>query len=334
MKNNKLECKTIWIAWERHRRTVELCKHFKFTLFAFVSNRNRVIKHTYFCCKTVYTLIKYRPQTLIVQNPSVVLTFIACVLKRVFGYSLIVDTHNGGILPENKILQKLPFIFKYFQRKACFSIVTNVQLAKKIANNNGLSFVLPDKIPDFYVVRSKEMSKDIISVVCICTYGIDEPYEELLKSIGDFDNSIRFYVTGNIGNLAKNGFNYKAENVVFTGFLPEADYWKLLCSADLIVDLTKREDCLVCGAYEALAVEVPMLLSDTAALRNYFFKGAVFSKNTAEDLSRNILYAVSNIETLKKEVLEAKTELKNMWVEKAAEFMLAVEKNRKYRFEK
>src|SRR5690242_17576448 len=117
--------KTIWVAWERHRRTLELCRYFAFPLITCESSRSRPVRHSYFCCRTVALLLRHRPQTLIVQNPSVVLTFIACALKGILKYRLLVDTHNAGIIPEHRVLRRLPFLFRYFQRKADITIVTN-----------------------------------------------------------------------------------------------------------------------------------------------------------------------------------------------------------------
>lgn len=323
-KNNSANYKIIWITWESHRRTIELCKHFEFKLLIYVSNRCILLKYPYLIFKTICALMVHRPQTLIVQNPSVVLTFVTCAVKKIFGYFLIVDAHNAGIIPENKILLKLPFIFKYLQRKADITIVTNMQLSKIISSNNGRPFVMPDKIPEIKLIRRTESRYDIIRVVYICKFADDEPYNELINTAGNFDRRVLFYVTGSLSKVPKHILDSKPSNVIFTGFLSETDYWELLCLSDLIIDLTKREDCLLCGAYEALAAEVPMLLSDTAALRNYFYKGAVFTKNTTEGLSRNIVYALNNLELLKNDLLDAKMELHDNWLNIANKFMVVV----------
>ena len=72
--------------------------------------------------------------------------------------------------------------------------------------------------------------------------------------------------------------------MIFTGFVPEDEYLALLQGADAIIDLTTREDCLVCGGYEGVAVERPLILSDTAAIRSYFSDGVRYTDNSADDL--------------------------------------------------
>jgi glycosyltransferase involved in cell wall biosynthesis len=66
-------------------------------------------------------------------------------------------------------------------------------------------------------------------------------------------------------------------NVKFLGFLAESDYWERMRNAHAVLDFTLLDDCLVCGAYEAVAVGRPMLLSDTRALKDYFRMGALYS---------------------------------------------------------
>ncbi len=97
------------------------------------------------------------------------------------------------------------------------------------------------------------------------------------------------------------------------GFLPEDEFVALLAGSDLIVDLTTRDDCLVCGAYEAVALEVPMVLSDTPALRDYFTSGRIFSSNDAAGIREGILTARRDHARLQREVAELKESLLGPW---------------------
>jgi hypothetical protein len=49
----------------------------------------------------------------------------------------------------------------------------------------------------------------------------------------------------------------------------------MMRSVDATIVLSERENCLLCGAYETVASEKPMILSNKEALRNYFDKGAI-----------------------------------------------------------
>jgi glycosyltransferase involved in cell wall biosynthesis len=73
------------------------------------------------------------------------------------------------------------------------------------------------------------------------------------------------------GNYRKAGIvpPTDAPNVTFTGFLADPDYVALLGRADVVIVLTSDDDLLNCGAYEALALDKPLILSDTKAIREY-----------------------------------------------------------------
>ena len=91
---------------------------------------------------------------------------------------------------------------------------------------------------------------------------------------------LHLQVTGNPHKIGLSVAQRAPPNVHFTGFLADEDYWQLLRSADAIIDLTSKADCLVCGAYEALALGKPMLLSDNTASRELFGEGAVLTDNS------------------------------------------------------
>lgn len=314
----------LWIAWERHRRTVEMCCYFDIQLVTLVSNKTRLARHPVFIVKTIREIFRRKPRVLIVQNPSIVLTLLACILKKILKYRLVVDSHNAGVVPDDPTLQKLKFLYRYLHRNADVTIVTNERLADIVSGHEGSPFVMPDKLPDMAPPFSpRKTSSGKFNVVCICTFGGDEPYEQLVQAAGRCGDDFAFHITGNYRKISPTLYQEgcKPANVTFTGFLPELHYAELLHSAHLIIDLTNREDCLVCGAYEAVAVEVPVLLSDTRALRRYFHKGTVFSDNSAEDLARKIAYAMENIDSLKRDVVCLKFELQRAWPVVANDFI-------------
>ncbi len=58
------------------------------------------------------------------------------------------------------------------------------------------------------------------------------------------------------------------------------------------------ENCLVCGAYEALAINKPLIVSRTASLSEYFGDAAVLTDNTAEAIRASVLAAFAQREEL------------------------------------
>ncbi|MCI5162036.1 MAG: hypothetical protein D3917_08435, partial [Candidatus Electrothrix sp. AX5] len=98
-----------------------------------------------------------------------------------------------------------------------------------------------------------------------------------------------------------------------TGFLSEKDYYDLLNSVDLVMDLTSMENCLVCGAYEAVSQKKPLILSDTLILKEYFKKGVIFTQNYSKNIQQSIFMAIKNIEMLKQEVEVGHSILEEQW---------------------
>jgi hypothetical protein len=103
------------------------------------------------------------------------------------------------------------------------------------------------------------------------------------------------------------------ENIILTGFLSEINYWRLLISVDFIIDLTFRQNCLVCGAYESVALEKTMVLSNTKTLIDHFGKGAVFTENEEASIERNISYAILNYNRLNSDIKVLKKDLIHKW---------------------
>jgi glycosyltransferase involved in cell wall biosynthesis len=171
-------------------------------------------------------------------------------------------------------------LYRFVQRRSDLTIVTNESTGGQVKKNGGVPFVLEDKIPQFgecnqIMLRGKN------NLVFICTFEKDEPYDRVIEAAKLVDSSVFIYVTGKYEKAPPEILKAAPSNVIFTGFLPERNYLDLLSSSDIIIDLTYMDDCLVCGAYEGLALGKPLILSDTAALREYFDAGAVYTGRNA-----------------------------------------------------
>jgi glycosyltransferase involved in cell wall biosynthesis len=183
--------------------------------------------------------------------------------------------------------------------------------------------VLQDRMPSPVLEEVNNQLNNIFSpkkLVCICSYSDDEPIDDFLAAAELLnDENLCIYMTGdNDSNLSRVKI---PKNVIFTGYLSDKNYWKLLQASDLIVDLTTRENCLLCGAYEAVSLGKPIILSNSVALRSYFHKGVVYTENSAENIAVSIKTALSSIDDLQAIVLELKDELIHDWEPKGELFI-------------
>jgi glycosyltransferase involved in cell wall biosynthesis len=305
--------KVIWLSWERHRRSEQLAKYLGVKSYFFKSELPRLVRHPIFIIKTIKVLFIESPRVLIVQNPSIILAFLVCLINKLklLKYYLVVDSHNGGIMPDNH-KNKLNWIYRFVQRIADITIVTNDKLAEVIRQNGGNPFILPDKIPEPTEVNDIYLPEDF-KYLFVCTFAKDEPIEELMIAAGSLDINDKIYVTGNYKKADPNLLKGLNSSIIITGYLADSDYWGHMKSVDCVVDLTLRDDCLVCGAYEAVSVGTPLILSDTEVLRKTFRKGAVFTKNNAVSISSALKEAKENNKILKDDIKKFRDEFIQEW---------------------
>ena len=303
----------IWITWEHQRRSVTLSDKLGVPLYEFTSSRPRFIKHPLFVLKTLWLLFLKRPITLIVQNPSAFLTILVIILKPLFRYFLIVDAHNAGIYPFEPAHQKYANIFPFMHRYTDLTILTNEILADIVYKGGGRAIILPDLLPGFDNIHKCHRNDGTFVVTFICSYAADEPYLEVFKAAALLPADIKIYITGNNQKLTNAELALAGPGVEFTGFLDEEEYVSQLCNSDCIMVLTTFPDCLVCGAYEAVALEVPLILSDTPVLRAWFTRGVTYSGNKGEELANAIVKTREKHEYFLKEISELKKEIKVKW---------------------
>lgn len=301
--------RAVWIAWERHRRSRELAGSFSAELLEFVSPLRRPWKYFVLIVQTVAALLRRRPAVLIVQCPSVILGVLACVLRSLFRYRLVLDLHNECVQPYNFNGRLYVAILRWMRRSCDVAIVSNDELRKVIAGESARVCVLPDKLPSIESVVTGGAGE--APVVFICTFSPDEPYLQVLEAARLLPD-VRIFVTGNFRKATDLPPDLPS-NVTFSGFLPEHEYLRLLSRAGAIVDLTSMENCLVCGAYEAAALGKALVTSDTAALRGFFSKGTVYTRHTPEALAAAIQTALQRRAALENEMRAFRSVLETRW---------------------
>jgi len=250
-----------------------------------------------------------------------VLAVLAVLLRAYFGYRLIVDAHNAAIAPYVRRSWLIARLSRWLVRKADLTVVTNRQLAELVTKQHGKPFVLPDRIPVPAPVSGHRLRPEF-TVALIATFAADEPIAEVFEAIQGTDTVV--YVTGDCRRMSKDAAAKVSANIHFCGFLPDADYWALLNSVDGVVDLTRTEHCLVCGAYEALAIGKPMLLSRNSASMELFGACALYSDNTPPDIKRELARLREQSVSLQAAAIAGRSRLERSWSALAAELMRTV----------
>jgi glycosyltransferase involved in cell wall biosynthesis len=123
----------------------------------------------------------------------------------------------------------------------------------------------------------------------IASFRSDEPIAAIIAAAATMPE-VRFAISGASGKWKED--IRLPSNVILTGFLPDHAYWRLLSRAAVICDLNLKPDCLVCGAYEALALAKPMVLSNNPATQEIFGLAAILTGSKPDEIAAAVQVAL------------------------------------------
>lgn len=249
------------------------------------------------------------PDVVFVQNPPIHAVSAVARHCRERRAALVIDAHTGAFVSRGLLAGSYRRRFVRFAQDALVTLIHNEGLVP-IAEELGIRYlVLEMGVPQAPEVEPERFHGP--AVVAVCGYGRDEPTRELLAAAARLPD-VTFRLTGR-PPAASHKPQATSHNVVFTGFLVDNDYWRLLKGADVVLALTTREATILSGAYEGLAAGKPLVLSRTETLARSFPKGAVLVENRAEAIAEGIRYALDHAEELKTRVASLTEEKRRTW---------------------
>lgn len=296
----------VWLTWERQRRNASMARVLGVRYCELITNKKGGFRYLSLISRTLVLLFKNRPQTIFYQNPSIVLSLVVvlykiCTIKKVI---IVGDYHNAGVYPP-KGESLTPFLVG----NSDLVLVSNDNLVEIVSAMGGVGVAYPDPLPNIEAVSYSDVLSEN-NVLFVCSWAEDEPINEVLeaaKGLPDVDILISGRVNFDRYPNARN----KTDNVKLLGFLPEQEFDSLLSEVDVVMDLTTRDDCMVCGAYEAVSVGRPLILSDNPVSTSYFDKGVLFTDNSSEDITIQIKKALEGNNNLKMDIEKLKNSLKD-----------------------
>jgi glycosyltransferase involved in cell wall biosynthesis len=299
----------IWITWEIQRRNRSLASAVGATLHELHHPGGRLARYFALITRTFSLVRREKPDVVYYQNPSLVLSALLATMKalRLTQARLIGDFHNAGVDPP-----VARWLVPWIVRHSDLVIVSNTNLEPRIRALGGRALSMPDPIPHFEAAPSAPTAAGAFDVLFICSWATDEPIVQVLEAariVAQREPAIVISVTGR-PKLEKVGWREPVpQNVRLTGFLSEHEFEARVLAARVVLDLTTRADCMVCGAYESVSAGVPMVLSDNPPTRAYFRKGALFTDNSAASIAAQILRAHESHARMSVDVAELKVEL-------------------------
>lgn len=304
----------IWITWEHQPRNRSMSKCVNAKYFEVVIESNRLVRYFISIIRTLRIIHSENPSIIFVQNPSMVLSTLAVLCRPLWRYNLVIDQHNSGLFPLEGKSKVLNHLAKLILRNADVNIVTNEALAQYVTRENGNGLVVPDPLPDINIMHDPEKrktSKDLFNILFICSWSKDEPYMEVIEGVRTLSNKpIKIYASGNYSkSLSKDQINNLPDNFILTGFLSYEEYCNLLRDVDAVLVLTKRDNCLNCGIYEALSLGKPGVISNRKALGSYFNKGYVLTDLTPSAIFKSVNFLIERYSLLCSEAEDLRSEL-------------------------
>jgi glycosyltransferase involved in cell wall biosynthesis len=323
--------RSIWITWERQRRNRSMAASVGATLHELEYRGNAIARYCVLIFRTLRLVRGAKPDLIFFQNPSLVLAALMAGLKTlgVIRCKTIGDFHNAGVHPP-----AATFLVPWIVRHCDLVLVSNSNLAPAIEAAGGRCLAMPDPLPSMEIIPAETerpareppagggslAGRSVkFAVLFVCSWAPDEPIAAVLAAariLEGTDPDISVTITGRPKLAATGWAGDLPRNVELPGYLADHEFERRLASCSVILDLTTRADCMVCGAYEAVSVGVPMILSNNEPTVRYFRKGALYTDNSAQDIARLILEARGRHTQLRQEVIELKDELAT--AEKAA----------------
>jgi glycosyltransferase involved in cell wall biosynthesis len=288
----------LWVDWDRHLRTRSLCQRLGIELLEVKIGGTRLVRYLKSAARTLRVIRSRRPAVVIATNPSLMLGLLLLLLRRWYRFALVADAHHAGVqaLSGSRALQML---LDFYNAHVALVIVTTEGHAQRLRAAGCNVFVCPDPLP-FLTASTAEAAAAATSdqaVFLVCSFDPDEPYAEAFAAFGAL--AARGYSLLVSGNYRKVQLDLGAfPGVHFLGFMPDEQYYATLQACAVVMDLTLLEDCLVCGAYEALAAKKPLITSGSAALRSYFGDAAVFTGHEPQQIAASVERAFAQREEL------------------------------------
>jgi glycosyltransferase involved in cell wall biosynthesis len=281
--------KIIWIDWGHHLRSQTLSRRLGVELEEIRFNGPRLWRYILSMRQTLGTIRGKFPDVVIATNPSIVLGLFLLLLRNWHHFTLISDAHYFGVSAARggRMMQRL---LNFHNRCVDRVIVTNDRQARFLEDLGAKTYVCQDPLPQIPVSHESMVVSREKSVFLICSYDDDEPYEVAFDAFLQLkEEGFLLFVSGNHNKATNLPIRYPW--VRFLGFLPNDEYYWYLMSSSVIMDLTTMEDCLVCGAYEALAAGKPLIVSRTIAISEYFGEAVILTDNTSEAIRKSVLSA-------------------------------------------
>lgn len=278
--------------------------------------------------RTLIELFKRKPDVIIAQNPPVFLPitcWVYCLLARC---TLIVDHHC--IWSEKTI--RYPLLSRVIRGLEGF-IVRRAELntsphdvwtEKLIELSHKKAKVITvidyvEELPMKKVSRERFCRTDYLVVYP----GGTGPYERpdvAIEAVKELEG-VTLVITGK-KEFLKRILPHESDRIVFSGFLPDEEYFGLLREADVVLNITDEPYTIPHFLYEVMAAGTPIISSWNLPIAK-LFNGSIYliEENSPENLKKAIIEMQRNREEWVQKIRKLRDDLKRVRRDQIQELM-------------
>jgi glycosyltransferase involved in cell wall biosynthesis len=259
--------------------------------------------------RTLALLLRERPAVVFVMTPPVTACLPVWLYAKLRGASYVIDAHSGAFLQQP--WKGLLFVHRFFSRRARTTIVTNDYLREMVTSWSASATIVSD-VPVQFADASPIAVGGTTRMTFVSSFQKDEPFEVFLKAAAALPE-VEFYVTGDSSKLPPAVRQRLPLNVKLPGFLPNGQYRGLIEQSDAVITLTTLDHTMQRGAYEAIYLGKPVVVSDTEVLRRHFNRGAVYVANTPDGIARGVREMLAGLRNYTIEAQQLREEKLKTW---------------------
>ncbi len=231
-------------------------------------------------------LARERPDVVFVMSPPPVAIAAAYAYCRLSRAGFVVDAHTGVFLTGRWLhFQRFQY---WLCRRARATIVTNEHLAGLLRSQGAPAVIVPHVPIQFEDGGTAPPGMSEFSVVFVTSFDRDEPIVAMVETARQLPD-INFFMTGDRRRAERILPSNLPSNLTLTGFVENASYGAMLRRAGVVVALTTDDHTMQRAACEAIYQGTPVIVSDTALLREAFDEGAVNVDNSPTAIREAIL---------------------------------------------
>jgi glycosyltransferase involved in cell wall biosynthesis len=233
---------------------------------------------------TFLVIMRRRPARILWTNPPFVAGLPILAAARVTGASVWCDAHSGAFNDER--WSRFAGANRFVLHRCAGTVLASARLGRELESIDRLRTLIVASPPLQVRDRAPESRPLIVATL---GWAWDEPVGALLEAAASAPD-IELVLTGHAPLTVR---RVAPANCTFSGWLARDEYRSLLARATAVICLTTRDSTMQTGAYEAAEHGIPMILSGTRALREYFDTGGVvFVEDHAPDTLAEAMHTI------------------------------------------